>query len=200
MADKRTPAGPIPSTARSKYREREDQARRERHQRAALEAGRLRQAASDPGPDDHPAWVRTVIYLMQAIGAEYAAMTIVQGDEGLRCRITRGYGLEESPTRGWPGAAPPDDTLGPASIRVGIDLLCPAPACVSPPTQSVPGASSSFHSLLYPAGNALPLGCLSLYSRTNLSLAADRVAFMHAVADVLAEELAHAGSISSLSR
>jgi hypothetical protein len=61
------------------------------------------------------------------------------------------------------------------------------------------GAVASFRSLLCPAGTAKPLGCLRLYSRTNRSLVADRVALIHAGGAVLAQELAGAASIKSLS-
>jgi hypothetical protein len=201
MADEWTQAGPIRATARvdtPKYREREAQARLERHQRAALEAGRLMHSASGTGPADHPVWVRAVVRLMTAIGADYATVLIIQGDAGLHGRITRGRGLTDSPGQSRPGAGSPDD--GQLPVRVMIDPVSPVPTQVSPPTQPVPGASSSFHFLLYPPASPLPLGCLSLHSRGNLSLTADRVALVHAAADLLATQLAKAGSLESLTR
>jgi hypothetical protein len=202
MADKRAVSGPVQAAVRAegaKYREREELARTERHRRAALQAGSLFQAAAAGRPAEQPVWVRAVILLMQAIRADYATVATVHGEQGLRCRITRGWGLEGPPTWPGPGTPPPESASGALSTRVEVDLLSPAPARVTAPGNPVPGASSSFHALLYPAGSPQPLGCLSLYSRTDLSLVADRVAFIHAVAAVLARELAGAASTEPLS-
>lgn len=194
MSEESVALGPmrlVPHTGTPRYREREDQARLERHTRAAAAADALFQTATAESLADRPAWIHGVMLLMEAIRADYAMVTIVQGEEGRRCRITRGRGLEERPSRGWTSLPQRMSGSGRAPTRVDIEtfsrLRSPAPTFGQP----VPRAASSFHAPLYASGGE-PLGCLSLYSSGDLSLVADRVAFIDAVAARLARELADA--------
>lgn len=195
MVEETAVSGPIrlfPRTEPHNYRESQDRARSERHERAATEAAGLFQRATAERPAERPIWVRAVILLMEAIQADYATVTVVQGEGGWRCRITRGRGLEERPSRRWHG--PPQQATPPGltPTRVDIETLQPVDMPTPISRQPVPGATSSFHALLYPSGSNQPLGSLSLYSGRDLSLIADRVAFIDAVAALLARDLASA--------
>lgn len=161
-----------PRSQSLKFREREDHARNERRQQAAIEAAGLFRAATATGAAEHPVGVRAVILLCEAIQADHATLMIVDADEGRLCRVTRGSA-----------------SLAPKSARVDIERVWPAPTPTPTPLHPVIGATSSFHALLYPPGSAQPLGCLSLYSRKDLSLTAGRLAFIDAVAKLLAREL-----------
>jgi len=192
MAEERAVPGlvrPVPRVNSPQYREREDLARIERHQRAALEAAGLFQAAATESPAERPIWVRAVILLMDALGADYATVTAVRGEEGRRCRITRGCGLTDRTSRRLPRQAQQTNAAERVPTRVDIDALSPATPPTATSHEPVPGAASSFHALLYVSGSTDPLGCLSLYSGRDLALAADRVALIHAVAGLLAREL-----------
>ena len=185
------PIRPVPQSGAPKYREREDRARLERHTRAAAEAVALFQTAAAESPSDRPAWTHAIMLLMEAIRADYATVTIVQGEEGRRCHITRGRGLEARPSRRWAGT--PYGTIGSGHVPTRVDIEAfslvrsPAPTFSRPD----PRAASSFHALMYVSGTE-PLGCLSLYSSGDLSLLPDRVSFIDAVAARLAPELAEA--------
>ncbi len=194
MADERAVTGPVRPVPQAdvKYRERENHARIERHQRAALDAAGLLQTASVEGPPERPVWLRAVVLLMEAVGADFGTMTHLLGEEGRRHRITRGGGLHESRSRRGSGPLHGEGAPGTASIRVETDVFQSAATGGVTPSQPVAGATSSFHALLYSSGMTQPLGCLSLYSGKDLSLGADRVAFIHAVAALLAPELASA--------
>ena len=193
MTDKGAVSGavrPVPQ-AEAEYRERENRARSERHQRAALDAAGLLQSAIVQGPAERPVWLRAVALLMEAIGADFATMTHIVADEGRRYRITRGRGLQERRSRLGAGR-PPGDGADKSAIRVETELFQPPATGGATPGRPVAGAASSFHALLYPSGATQPLGCLSLYAGADLSLGADRVAFIHAVAALLSRELASA--------
>jgi hypothetical protein len=195
MAEKSSEAGPIrlsSGTDTLNYRNRESQARSARHAQATLEAAQLFEIARAKDPDGQPVWMRAVILLMQPMQADYAVVTVVQGEEGRRCRITRGCGLLERPSRRWPGQLQAVSVPGLGSTLVEIETLSPVTTPSPASSASVPGATSSFHVLLYASGTAQPVGCLSLYSATDLSLTADRAAWIDAVAALLAQELTEA--------
>ena len=192
MSEEIVAAGPIRPASqadRLKFRERADRDRTERHERAASAAAGLFRAAAAERSAAPPVWVRAVTLLMEAIRADYATVMIVQGSEARCCRITRGQGLEERPSRRWPTSPPAEGPPGRTSTRVEIERLPAAPASATLTTQSVPGATSSFHAFLYVRERPQPVGCLSLHASTDLALAADRVAFIDAVAELLAREL-----------
>lgn len=193
MAEKLSVAGPIRLSSRTdtlNYRNREDQSRSARHAQATLEAAELFQTARGMDPDEQPVWIRAIILLMHPLQADYALITVVQGEEGRRCQITRGYGLLQRPSRRWPNQSQAVRTIGLGSTLVEIETLRPVTTPRPPSSGSVPGATSSFHVLLYPSGTVQPVGCLSLYSASDLSLTADRAALIDAVSTLLAQDLA----------
>ena len=193
MAEKLSEAGPIRLSSRTdtlNYRNHQDQARNARHAQATLEAAELFQSCRVMDPEGQPVWIRAIILLMPPLQADYALITVVKGEEGRRCQITRGYGLLERPSRRWPNQSQAVRALGLGSTLVEIETLRPVTTPKPPSSGSVPGAISSFHVLLYPSGTVQPIGCLSLYSARELSLTADRAALIDAVSALLAQELA----------
>lgn len=193
MAEEAKVAGRVQPSVRgeaSRYAERESEARRERHERAAAEAARLFQNATAASSAPRPTWAQALILLMEELHSEYATLTVQQSDAVRRWRLTRGQGLPASTSARQP--LPADETAGPdpASARIEIEALCADPAAPLTSGPKVPGARSSFHAPLYASGAAEALGCVSLYSSRDLALGADRVAFLHAVAALLAGAVA----------
>jgi hypothetical protein len=178
------PIRPYPRSSGPQHREREESARAERRERAVAVAVQLFSRAADEPPTRQPVWVRAVTLLMETIQADYGTVMVVRGPEARRCRITRGRGLE--PTR---PTAFGDTSSTPAPLV--IERLAPPPSSATIATPPVPRATASFHSLLYLAEDVQPIGCLSIHS-SSLALAPDRVALIHAVAGLLASELARA--------
>jgi hypothetical protein len=183
MAEESVSVGPVrlvPRTDSRQFRQLADQARLERRAQAAAEAAGLFQLAGAARADAEPVWLRAVALLIEDLKADQATVTIVRGEDARRCRISRGR--ERQPQL---VAAP-----ALAATRVEIDALRPGTTAIPSPGDQMPGATSSFHALLYTPGSAQPLGCLSLYSSSASAVATDRVAFMDAFAALLAPQVA----------
>jgi hypothetical protein len=193
MAEESVSVGPVrlvPRTDSRQFRQLADQARLERRAQAAAEAAGLFQLAGAARADAEPVWLRAVALLIEDLKADQATVTIVRGEDARRCRISRGRERERRPSRRWPGQ--PQLVAAPAlaATRVEIDALRPGTTAIPSPGDQMPGATSSFHALLYTPGSAQPLGCLSLYSSSASAVATDRVAFMDAFAALLAPQVA----------
>lgn len=169
------------------YREREATARATRHERAAADVTALLRSAGDSSHGDAPLGLQAVKLLCVALQADGATVTLIRGDQGRLCRISRGTSPEQYPSRRWPLAATQAAGLAehpPAPIEIEHLMSPSARALV--PQQPAAGTTSAFHALLYAPGSSLPFGCLSLHSRRDLQLDVARRAFL----DVLTGELA----------
>ena len=195
MAEEIVSVGPVrlvPRTDSRQFRQLADQARVERQALAAAEAAGLFQSAPASRADAEPVWLRAVVLLIEDLKVDQATVTIVRGEDARRCRITRGRDPERRPSRRWPGQSHTAGAPALATTRVEIDALHPGTTPIPSPDHQMPGATSSFHALLYTPSTAQPLGCLSLYSTTGSAVAADRVAFIDAFAALLAPLVAQA--------